>query len=568
MGLMDKIKTAMRTWLAITPGIERGAIVIEQPLSFDAHVLRNRIWYRGDASEIESYFRQTATDSVSSSRFWAATPDLPIRKIHLDIASQMIDKLAGIVAGDFEGFEIKEKQRNELWNEIAKENKWPDLANDSVAEILCTGDGAYKICIDSSLSKLPIIEFYGADRVTPVTKRGRIQEIIFHTLYSHQARKFRLDEHYGPGYIRSKLYLMETNSERETTLTSIPDTAEVQPEITFTGDILAVYVKAFDSPLWPERGASILSTKSDAFDALDEVISEWWDDYRKGRVKQFLPESMFPRDPDSGKVKRPNGFDDMYVLTKEVMSEDGKVAMQTYAPDIRSEQYLAGYAQALDMSLMGILSPSTLGIDLKKTDNAEAQREKEKATLWTRAKIVVALTDAWPKLVKAALTAADNIKGQTPQETAISVTFGEYASPSFDAQLASMGVAAQWNLLSIEQTIEELYGDSKEDDWKLLEVERIKELRGITTMGAPAPGGPLPAGKPAIGDGGPAVSETAVEAALPEKTSLNGAQMASLLSIVKSVKAGELTSGAAVSLISSALPLTPEQAKAILADSV
>ena len=44
--------------------------------------------------------------------------------------------------------------------------------------------------------------------------------------------------------------------------------------------------------------------------------------------------------------------------------------------------------------------------------------------------------------------------------------------------------------------------------------------------------------------------------------------MASLLSIVKSVKLGELTTGAAVSLISSALPLTPEQAKAILADSV
>ena len=162
----------------------------------------------------------------------------------------------------------------------------------------------------------------------------------------------------------------------------MPDTATIQPEITFLGGMLAVYVKFFDSSLWTDRGASILSTKSDALDALDEVVSEWWDDYRKGRVKQFMPESMFPRDPETGRIRRPNGFDDMYVLTKELLTEDNKLALQTFAPDIRSEQYMAGYSQALDMSLMGVLSPSTLGIDLKKTDNAEAQREKEKATLW------------------------------------------------------------------------------------------------------------------------------------------------------------------------------------------
>lgn len=501
MGLMDKIKSAMRTWLDIEPGTDSGAIVIEQPLSFDAHVLRNRIWHRGDPSEIESFHRQTATDSVGRSRFWASTPDLPIRKIHLDIPTQMVDRLAGIVAGDFEGFDIKDAQALEDWGAIASDNNWSDLANDSIAEALTTGDGAYKLGIDQTVSKYPIIEFYGADRVTPVMKRGRLQELIFHSLYRDRDRRYRLDEHYGKGYIESKLYQVTASKDIEVPLSTIQDTAALLPKVIFAGDIiLAVQVKFFDSPLWPNRGASILATKSEAFDALDEVVSEWWDDYRKGRVKQFLPESMFPRDVETGKVKRPGGFDDLYVLTRDMMDENGKLAMQTFAPDIRATAYQAGYAQALDMALMGVISPSTLGIDVKKLDNAEAQREKEKATLWTRARIVDTLTEAWPKLVQAAIIAYDNLQKRTPRTVDVEAMFGEYASPSFDTQLQSMGVAAQFNLLSIEATVDELWGDTKDEPWKKQEVERIKELRGVMTVDEPAPGSPAAAAKPMIGE--------------------------------------------------------------------
>jgi len=173
--------------------------------------------------------------------------------------------------------------------------------------------------------------------------------------------------------------------------------------------------------------------------------------------------------------------------------------MQTFAPDIRATAYQAGYAQALDMALMGVISPSTLGIDVKKLDNAEAQREKEKATLWTRARIVDTLTEAWPKLVQAAIAALDNLNKNQPRTVDVEVMFGEYASPSFDTQLQSMGVAAQFNLLSIEATVDELWGDTKDEAWKQQEVERIKELRGVMTVAEPAPGGPMPAAKPMTG---------------------------------------------------------------------
>jgi hypothetical protein len=131
-----------------------------------------------------------------------------------------------------------------------------------------------------------------------------------------------LDEHYGPGYIRSRLYQLETEHDREVLLDEIPETAG-SSEVLFQGQMLAVYLKFFDSPLWSGRGASILASKTEALDALDEVVSEWGMTTSKGRVKQFMPESMFPRDPTTAKILRTRGFDDMFVLTQDILNRTG-----------------------------------------------------------------------------------------------------------------------------------------------------------------------------------------------------------------------------------------------------
>jgi hypothetical protein len=78
---------------------------------------------------------------------------------------------------------------------------------------------------------------------------------------------------------------------------------------------------------------------------------------------------------------RPNPFDNQFIKLNAVMSEDKKGQIDFVQPEILYEAFVSTYANALDMCLQGIMSPSTLGIDLKKLDNAEAQREKEKATL-------------------------------------------------------------------------------------------------------------------------------------------------------------------------------------------
>ena len=60
--------------------------------------------------------------------------------------------------------------------------------------------------------------------------------------------------------------------------------------------------------------------------------------------------------------------------------------------------------------------------------------------------------------------------------------FGEYANPSFESQVETIGKARQNGTMSIETSVDELYGDSKSDDWKKEEVKRIKEELGVATV--------------------------------------------------------------------------------------
>ena len=79
----EKVKTVLRNWLRIQPAMNN-SITIREPLSFQATAIRNQIWYRGDASELDQLYKSLGSmDSVSSTRFWAANvTKYKIRNIH------------------------------------------------------------------------------------------------------------------------------------------------------------------------------------------------------------------------------------------------------------------------------------------------------------------------------------------------------------------------------------------------------------------------------------------------------------------------------------------------------
>ena len=66
------------------------------------------------------------------------------------------------------------------------------------------------------------------------------------------------------------------------------------------------------------------------------------------------------------------------------------------------------------------------------------------------------------------------------------IPFGEYANPSFESQVETMAKARPGvALMSVEAQVEELYGDSRDDQWKQEEIARLKAEQGIAEVEEP-----------------------------------------------------------------------------------
>lgn len=468
---------AVSKLLNVQPAMQN-QITIQEAYTHETNLIKNKLWYRGEAYELEQFFKNISSDPVNKARFWSAVPseNLSIRKIHSGMPAMIADRLSDIVVADIDSIEVTGEDANKTWEEIRKDNKFDDDIGDVLTKVLVSGDGAFKLSIDTEISKYPIIEFFEADRVEYVARRGRLQEVKFFTYYNKENRRYKLVESYGKGYVN---YNLIDDRDNEVSLSVLEETNELK-DVTFNGDfIMAVPLMFFKSPKWDGRGKSIFDSKSDSFDALDEVISQWIDAIRDGRVQKYIPEDLIPKNPDTGQLMKPNSFDNKFIKIGSSLAEDSKNEIDMKQADIKYEAYVESYANAVDMCLQGIISPSTLGIDLKKTDNAEAQREKEKTTLYTRNKIVDTLTEVIPELVEIILKTNDVLNKKTPGEYEVSITFGEYASPSFDTVVEIVGKAKSYGIMSIEKVVDELYGDTMTDEEKAIEIQRIKEQNGM-----------------------------------------------------------------------------------------
>ena len=478
----ENIRKGIRSWLQITPS-NPYSIQINEVMDFELSAIRNRIWYRGDGNELEQMYQQNP-EYADRTKFWASrcSPGMEMRKIHTGLPGLMVRTLNSIIITDMNDFEFTDDKQRQLWEEIEKNNKFRKKLEKSLKEVLFIGDGAYKVTVDTDVSQYPILEWYSGEKIDIVWHRGRIKEVVFKTEYSEHMQKYTLHEHYGYGYITNHLY----RGDMEIALNSLDATKTIQDTTFDKNVILAVPLQIYENTKFEGRGGSIFDGKLDSFDAFDEVWSQWMDALRAGRAKTYIPESLVPHDPETGTLIKPNPFDNRYFAADGDMREGQKNEISTEQPLIPHESYLASYVTALDLCLHGVLSPSTLGIDVKKLDNAEAQREKEKTTLYTRDAIIEALQETIPELVSSSINAYHILHGQRIEEVEVSLPFGEYANPSFESQVETVSKGKQGGIMSIEASVEELYGDSRDDEWKKQEVARLKAEQGIAELDEPA----------------------------------------------------------------------------------
>lgn len=484
MKVGDRIRMALRSFLQIDPA-DGTSFYIKEALSWEARAIEHRLWYRGEASELNQFYGQLS-DGKSSQRFWAAKPTSgwEIRKAHTGLPKIIINTLTALILADLNEITFPKEDgsgeddaKKERWEEICAENSFSDLLADALHWSMVIGDGAFKLSIDPKLSKMPILEWWDGDHIELVYQRGRVREVVF---TSHYKGGYVLQEHYGYGYVHYELF----RNEQPVALNSLEETANLV-DVKFSDSyMLAVPFQIRSSAHRKGRGESFFAGKTDAFDALDEAFSQWVQGMRSARPKEYIPESLIPRDPKTGELLKPNPFDNQFARVNDSMTEgDGAKIILDQASFFASE-YNSTYSTALDLALQGLISPSTLGIDTKKLDNAEAQREKEKVTLYTRQEIIAKLTPVLQQLVDVTFRALAEMNHQTPRKTQATVTFGEYANPSFEAVVETLSNPN--TPMSIEAKVDELWGDTKDDEWKKSEVRRIREEQGFADVEQPA----------------------------------------------------------------------------------
>lgn len=482
---MGWFKNMVKNWLNIekNTGI---SICIQENNTHEGNCFENELWYRGDASELHQYYTQF-DDLTGNSRFWSAenTEGIKIRKIHTGLPKIMVTTLSDILIENFNGIEIKNNNnKNKIWEKIAEENMFQDLIYDMFIDLLVMGDGAFKIRYDTAISQLPILEFYPAKDVEYEYIGKRIKAIIFKIPYILKGNTYILKEKYQITGNNSVTYKLYDNNDKEVDINNFSEFDNLK-SITNNDFPLAVPVIPIKSKKFKGRGESIFEGKKENFDSYDEVWSQWIEAIRDNKTITYIPEDLIPRNSD-GQLLKPNAFDRRFVKIDNSSKEGDHNTVQRENSNFDYEGMLKSYVTALDLCLQGKISPSTLGIDSKKLDNADAQREKEKATLNTIKKYIRVLTPVLKKIVQIAINTYEKANEETITELEVDAKFAEYANSSFEAVIETVAKARPGQaVMSIERSVEELYGDSLTKEEKEKEVQRLKEEAGILQRDEP-----------------------------------------------------------------------------------
>lgn len=459
-----------------------------------------RVRFTGDGNKLLNYYTDQwfggFQEEIFYNRdrmnyFWAISArEANIKRVHSGIPRAMTDMLCyavGEVSIKSSNLETKEKI-----DAIIDANNFHALMQQQVRPLtLALGWGAFKLSIDKKLSKHPIIEFYEADKVKFFAKRGVITAIEFMDEYKFDNKDYILIERResidGNSTISYKLYEQHDNDKNkchEVPLETLKETKNLKPQvITNLDKMLAVPVKFFydiDNKIY---GRSIYKGKISLFDDLDQALSQRSRTCKLSTPVEYIDELSLERDAKTGMPITPSRYDREYVVAHGLPQSgpDSSPHKQVYAtqPDLKLEQYDNLIFSLINNAISGVISLSTLGYNVSKKDNADAQREKEKTTIMTRNAIINSEDKCIRETLELALILQDVIdKGEyLGDKWDISITYSEFANPSFETKAATLTQMWGHNAISSEMFVKILYGDSLSDEAKAKEIAELERMR-------------------------------------------------------------------------------------------
>lgn len=479
------------------------------------------VWYDGDGDELLNFYTRENYIGFNyepfymrnkKNYFWAiSSTEAQIKRTHSGQPRNIVDTLVNIMPFPLISAGEDTKKLQAVVRESGLEQVYKD---EQLPLTLVEGWGCWKINWDKDVSDYPSVEYVSAENVDFIYKNGKIIGIVFKNYYTSDKKRYLLLEtrsiEWKPNsadaaegsegervlVITNELYELPMNMAatdddtplKKVDLKTVPELESVEERIE-----IGPFDKLFAVPCvllgntsrqWG-YGRSIFTGKIDLFDDLDQALSQSSNAVRLSTPIEYIDEEYLERDKN-GLPKKPKAYDRKYVMMKGQKNGDGLATgqpVQITQPSVEFSRYSDHAVQILLQILNGILSPATLGIDIAKKDNAAAQREKEKVTIFTRNALINGEERILRSLMEQMLMAKEfmDTGAVSVHSYDISVKFNEFADDSFENKLEALGKAYDMEEISTDMYLNKLYGDTLSAEERAAEKEFLESARQART---------------------------------------------------------------------------------------
>ena len=483
----------------------------------DLKLREYNIWYAGDSDELLNFYTEANQieynyepyyDRNKTSYFWAiSSTENDIKRTHSGQPRNIVDTLVNLVGvPKFHVADADTKKVEAVLTRILKENKFKKMFTQQQLPLtLVEGWGGFKINWDKSISDYPILVYYRADAVDFVIRSNHVVAMVFRDYYYGEddkryvlieTRRTDVDQDGSRCLIIEKELFVwgADDSMMPADFKNLPQLKDVKPRIKVSNysGLLAVPCVIYEDNETENCGRSIFTGKIDLFDDLDQCLSQSSNTVRRSTAREYFNSEYLERDEETGMPIQPKAYDRKYTIYAGARDANGAVGGEPVTvtqPAVNFVQYDQEEINILLHIINGIMSPATLGIDIAKKDNAEAQREKEKVTIFTRNTIIAEEMEILEKLGVELLCANElmNTGHITFYDYQVNVEFNELADASMESRMEVALTAYNGDVMTPEMTVDYIYQDSKSPDEKAALVAYMKEQKQNAMMGGMSP---------------------------------------------------------------------------------